>query len=123
MKNLIMAILLILSANAMADVSTYDLTLKGKQCKEGLNQQLDCDYKIGNDFHLSIGGVGQSDAGVTFIKSNFNGKYYGTFGILHGCVIVKTGIKNTTKNPFDFAFVSPINGKVYKDWESCKTGQ
>jgi hypothetical protein len=39
MKNLIMAILLMLSANAMADVSTYDLTLKGKQCKEGLNQQ------------------------------------------------------------------------------------
>ena len=109
--------------NALAEVSTYDLTLKGKQCKEGLNQQLDCDYKIGDDFHLSIGGVGQSDAGVTFIKSNLNGKYYGTFGILHGCVIVKTGTKNTTKNPFDFAFVSPINGKVYKDWESCKIGQ
>ncbi len=123
MKYLLMAILLIVSAKAIADVSTYDLTLKGKQCKEGLNQQLDCDYKIGDDFHLSIAGIGQSDAGVTFIKSNFNGKYYGTFGILHGCVIVKTGIKNTTKNPFDFAFVSPANGKVYKDWESCKIGQ
>ena len=120
-----MAILLILSAKAIADVSTYDLTLKGKQCKEGLNQQLNCDYKIGDDFHLSIAGIGQSDAGVTFMKSNFNGKYYGTFGILHGCVIVKTGIKNITKNPFDFdfAFVSPINGKVYENWESCKTGQ
>ena len=52
-----------------------------------------------------------------------NGKYYGTFGILHGCVIVKNGMKNQDKNPLDIAFVSPINGKVYKDWESCKTGQ
>lgn len=107
----------------MAEVSLYDLTLKAKQCKEGFNQQLNCDYKIGDDFHLSIAGVGQSDAGVAFMKSNFNGKYYGTFGILHGCVIIKTGIKNTTNKPFDFAFVSPINGKVYKDWESCKIGQ
>lgn len=122
-KSLMMAILLMISANAMADVSTYDLTVKGKQCKEGLNQQLDCDYKIGNDFHLSIGGVGQSDAGVTFMKSDVNGKYYGTFGILHGCVIVKNGNKSRDKSPLDNAFVSPINGKVYKDWESCKTGQ
>lgn len=119
MNRLIIATLLMISTNAVADVSTYDVTLKAKQCKEGLNQQLDCDYKIGDDFHLSIAGVGQSDAGVTFMKSNFNGKYYGTFGILHGCVIVKTGMKNTTNNPLDFAFVSPKNGKVYKDWEGC----
>ena len=122
MKYLIMAILLMVSANAMAEVTTYDLILKGKQCVDGSNQQLDCDYKIGDDFHLSIAGVGQLDAGATFMKSNFNGKYYGTFGILHGCVIVKTGMKNIIKSPLDMAFVSPKNGKVYKDWRSCEAG-
>lgn len=123
MKSLMMAILLMTSANAMADVSTYDLTVKAKQCKEGSNQRLDCNYKIGDDFHLGITAVGQSVAGVSFLKSDVNGKYYGTFGILHGCVIVKNGNKNRDKSPLDNAFVSPINGKVYKDWESCKTGQ
>ncbi len=123
MKYFLMAILLVACANAMADVSTYDLTLKGKKCKEEINQQLDCDYKIGEDFHLRSAGVGLSEAGVIFMKSNYNGKYYGTFGILHGCAIVKRGVKNTINNPFDLAFVSPINGKVYKDWESCRVGQ
>ncbi len=112
-----------ISTNAIADLSTYGITLKAKQCKEGLKQRLDCNYKIGDEFHLSIAGVGQSDAGVTFIKSNYYGEYYGTFGVLHGCVIVSKGIKNISKSPFDFAFVSPLNGKVYKDWESCKIGQ
>jgi hypothetical protein len=118
-----MAIFLIISTNGMAALSTYDLALKAKECKEGLNQRLDCNYKIGDDFHLSIAGVGQSDAGVTFIKSNYYGEYYGTFGVLHGCVIVSKGIKNISKSPFDFAFISPLNGKIYKDWESCKISQ
>jgi hypothetical protein len=123
MKYLLMAIFLIISTNGMAALSTYDLALKAKECKEGLNQRLDCNYKIGDDFHLSIAGVGQSDAGVTFIKSNYYGEYYGTFGVLHGCVIVSKGIKNISKSPFDFAFISPLNGKIYKDWESCKISQ
>ena len=123
MKYPMMAMFLIISANVMAEVSTYDLALKGKKCTEGLNQQLNCDYKIGDDFHLGITAVGQSVAGVTFLKSDVNGKHYGAFGILHGCVIVKNGNKNRDKSPLDNAFVSPINGKVYKDWESCKTGQ
>lgn len=123
MRNLIFAVLMMLSFSAFAEVSTYDQTLKGKQCKEGLNQQLNCDYKIEDDFHLGITAVGQPVAGVSFLKSDVNGKHYGAFGILHGCVIIKNGIKSRDKNPLDIAFVSPINGKVYKDWKSCKTGQ
>jgi hypothetical protein len=105
-----------------AEESTYDLILKGKKCEEANNQQLECNYKIDNDFWLSVAGVGGPDAGVTFMKSDFNGKYYGSYGMLHECVIVKTGTKNKTINPLNFAFVSPKNGKVYKDWESCKAG-
>jgi hypothetical protein len=103
--------------------TTFDLVVKGKSCNEQRTQQLDCDYKIGTQFWLSIASVGSSDAGVTFMKSDFNGKYYGTFGISHGCVIVKTGAANTTSSPFDLAFVSPRNGKVYKDWPSCQAAK
>ena len=100
--------------------STFELIVKGKSCAEQKSQQVDCDYKIGTDFWLSIAGVGNSDAGVTFMKSDFKGKYYGTFGLTHGCVVVKNGIGNKTANPFDFAFISPRNGKVYSDWQSCQ---
>ena len=119
MKKLLL--LLFLMPNlAMAEASVYDLVLKGKTCSEGRHQQLDCNYTISDDFNFSIAGVGQEDAGVAFMKSNFNGKYYATFGMLHGCVIVKASPKNKAKMFLGFAFVSPINGKIYSDWESCK---
>ena len=57
------------------------------------------------------------------MKSDFNGKYYGTVGVAHGCVVVKTGTAKTTRNPLDLAFVSPSNGKVYQDWPSCQAAQ
>jgi len=103
--------------------STFDLVVKGKSCVERKGQQIDCDYRISTDFWLSIAAVGSSDAGITFMKSDFKGKYYGTVGIGHGCVIVKTGTANTTRDPFDFAFVSPKNGKVYLDWPSCRAAR
>lgn len=102
--------------------STYDLLLQGKKCQEGYAQQIDCDYRIGDDFWLSITGVGVVDAGVTFMKSDFGGKYYGTYGLQHGCVVVKAKkLDKTTALP-DFAFVSPRNGKIYKNWQDCKAG-
>ncbi len=100
--------------------TTFDLAVKGKSCVEQSSQQVDCNYRIGKDFWLSIAAVGSTDAGITFMKSDFNGKYYGTVGVAHGCVIVKTGSGSGTRNPFDFAFISPKNGRVYRDWQSCQ---
>jgi hypothetical protein len=104
--------------------TTFDLAVKRKSCVEQSSQQVDCSYRIGKDFWLSIAAVGRTDAGITFMKSDFNGKYYGTVGVAHGCVIVKTGSGsgsgNGTRNPFDLAFISPKNGKVYRDWQSCQ---
>ncbi|MCI2284259.1 hypothetical protein L3081_13780 [Colwellia sp. MSW7] len=96
-------------------VGTYEVILEGKKCQEDDYQQLNCSYKVGKDLHIEIAGIGQEDTGIAFLKSNFNGDYYGKFGLLHGCVIVNNG------NSFsDFAFISPKNGKVYKSWENCK---
>lgn len=103
--------------------TTFDLVAKGKSCAEQRNQQLDCDYKIGSHFWLSIAAVGSGSAGIHFMKSDFNGMYYGTVGVEHGCVIVNTGTGNKTRNPLDLAFVSPKNGKVYQDWPSCQAAR
>jgi hypothetical protein len=89
---------------------------------------MDCRYKVGKDLEFTIAGIGQPDTGVTFVKSSFEGDFYASFGIQHGCVIVKRGQKAVTSqelsgpdSAFDFAFVSPKNGKVYRRWEESQT--
>ncbi len=96
--------------------NTYDETIAGKSCEEDTRQQINCTYKIGEDLEIWISGIGLSDTGVTFAKSNFEGDYYATFGMLHLCVVVKSG-RDLSQG---FAFISPKNGKVYKDWEQCR---
>lgn len=115
------AMLFTVAGSAMAQ-STYEATVRGKACSEAANQQVNCDYKIGKGFWLSIAGVGQSDAAVTFMKVDFDGQYYGTFGVMHGCVIVKPGVASKA-TPIDLAFVSPRNGKVYMTWQQCQASQ
>jgi len=107
--------------------STVDEVLKRKTCAERHDQQIDCDYFAGKDFHLTIAGVGLRDASITFATSNEEGDFYGTVGIMHGCVIVKRGRKGLDPKAgwgpgsmVDYAFISPRNGKVYSDWESCR---
>jgi hypothetical protein len=101
---------------------THDVVVSGMTCKQqGSSNSLECAYRVGRSLYFTIAGVGDPDAGITFMSSSFDGDYYATFGILHGCVIVKPG--KLQSNPFDFAFVSPRNGKVYGDWESCRAAK
>ena len=86
-----------------------------------------CEYKVGAGLHFTIDGVGEKDAGITFLRSSFDGDFYATFGVYHGCVIVKRGGDAPRYGPLvgpggpsDIAFVSPKNGKVYRSWTDCK---
>ena len=107
--------------------TTYDLTVSGKSCLEGQSQQLECNYQVGKDLHIAIAGIGQPDTSITFMKSDFDGDFYATHGLRHGCIIVKRGAKGVTAEGhevgsfFDYSFISPKNGKVYTDWEKCQT--
>lgn len=110
------------SSQVFSAPSIYELTIKGKTCQESSGQSIDCDYKVGKSLHISIAGLGQPDTGVTFMKSDFDGDFYATFGVMHGCVILKPGKKSLTPGYVPtFAFISPKNGKVYKDWEECQS--
>jgi hypothetical protein len=113
-------LLMILPTTMSAGGTAYDETLVGKSCKEAL-QQINCEYKVGKDLEFSIDGVGMPDTGITFVRANHRGDYYASFGLLHGCVIVKHGIHSELFLA-DYAFVSPKNGKVYGTWQECKTG-
>lgn len=117
MKRTFAIFLLLIFANcAMASDSTYDAVVAGKKCQEDKKQSLSCSYKVGKSLFIEIAGIGSPDTGIAFLKSNFDGDFYGKYGALHGCVII-----NSTKNILDFAFVSPKNGKVYRTWQQCKS--
>jgi hypothetical protein len=115
MKTIVAALLLLgMTSNAQTSDSTYDAVIAGKQCQEDKNQSLSCSYKVGNSLYIEIAGIGSPDTGISFLKSDYDGDYYGSYGLLHGCIIIKS-----TKNVFNFAFVSPKNGKVYITWQEC----
>ena len=115
---MISLILLLFSSQVvLAFDSTYHAVVKGKKCQEDRNQSLSCSYKVGKTLHIEIAGIGSPDTGIAFLKSDFDGDYYGKYGMLHGCIIV-----NSVKGLFAFAFISPKNGKVYKSWQKCKSG-
>lgn len=101
-------------------VSTFDVVVSGRKCQEStwVAQQLDCEYQIGKDLSITVGGIGEDDTAVTFNKVDSHGDYYATFGLMHSCVIVKPGLK--TKHFFDFAFISPRTGKVFRSWRECQ---
>ncbi len=97
--------------------SIYEIVkLTSKECKSSGNS-ISCQYKIGKLLHISIDGIGEMDTGVTFLKSDIDGDFFATYGIRHGCVIIKS-----LQRVEDYAFISPKNGKVYKDWRLCKEG-
>lgn len=101
---------------------TYDAVVKGMSRKQSsiAGLQLDCDYRVGQDLHFVIAGAGQDDAAFTVLRTaGYDGDYYATFGVLHGCVIVKPGSRSRRPALLDMAFVSPTDGKVYRTWQEC----
>src|SRR3989338_9953619 len=121
----VLAILLVVAAtNSWSAQSTYELVVAGKSCEASeTTQNIDCDYKVGKGLHFGVAGIGLPDAGVTVYSSSFDGDFYITYGLLHGCVIVKrgpdsisSGVIDGPGSMLDFAFVSPRNGKIYETW-------
>ena len=104
-------------AGAAPPMSTYDAVVAGMHCEQTSVGSLECDYHVGRSLHFGVVGVGDPDAAITFYSVSFDGDYYASVGVSHGCVIVKPG--KTSDLAAGFAFVSPRNGKVYRDWQTC----
>jgi hypothetical protein len=97
--------------------TVFSAVVAGKSCYEH-NQSYECTYRVGKSLYFVIGDIGRRDTGVTFFKADQDGDFYATFGMLHECVIVKPGRER--RGDFNFAFVSPANGRVYETWEQCQ---
>lgn len=87
-------------------------------CRQLSSGRLDCEYKVGSSLRFQISGVGQADAVVNFYHVDPAGEYVAGIAPLHGCVIVRP--TNTRPDSTSAAaFVSPTDGKVYRNWNTC----
>jgi len=118
-----MFLLLALVTNAMSAESVYDIARKGAKCeRDQRTKLLDCEYRIGKDLLISIAGVGLPMAGISFLKSDAKGDFYGAFAMWSGCVNVMQGERSGI-GMVGSAFISPMNGKVYLSWVDCKDAE
>jgi hypothetical protein len=80
-----------------------------------------CEYEIGRSLRLVIAGVGFSDASITILEvDGYDGDFYATFGIFHGCVVIKPGTKTVEAGGLPrLAFISPATGQVYRTSQEC----
>ena len=110
-------------ASAQEPNKVMEAVEAGMNCKQSsIGHDLECDYHVGRDLHFAIAGVGQSDAGISFFKVDWDGDYYAGVGVQHGCVVVQEGKRLLDKEGTilpDYAFVSPVTGKVYGTWQEC----
>jgi len=106
-------------ATAIDLQATYDAVVRGMACtQQSTTGSIECVYRIGQSLRITIAGVGEPDAGITFEGGSMEGDFYATFGIAHGCVIIKPGSKNSSAA--DFAFISPVTGRVHRTWQQCQ---
>lgn len=107
------------ASGATDSLSAYDAVARGSSCSQfdagQSGTQLNCEYTVGAGLKFDIAGVGEPDAGITVTHADgLDADYYFTYGVGHGCVIVKHG-----QGKIDMAFVSPKNGRVYHTWAEC----
>ena len=98
--------------------AAYEAVVAGMSCKQISSGRLDCDYKVGSALRFTIAGVGQSDAVVNFYQVDPQGDFMAGIAPLHGCVIVRP-TQQRADSTGSAAFVSPHDGKVYRNWNTC----
>lgn len=106
------------SAATPANNATYEAVVAGMSCKQLSSGRLDCEYKVGASLRFQISGIGQPDAVVNFHHVDPEGPFTAGIAPLHGCVIVRPN-QPRADSTGSAAFVSPNDGKVYRNWNTC----
>ena len=111
------------AASAQQARKTYDVVVSGMECRQNLQGDLECNYRVGRSLHSGIVGLGQKNPGIYFYEASMKGDYFAAFAPSHGCVIVKPGLALPQLQGLDLAFASPKNGRVYRTWQTCAEAQ
>jgi len=106
------------AAGAVTTNKTYDAVVLGMSCKQQRSGRMDCEYRVGKSLRFLIAGVGQQDVVINFFKVDVDEDYFASVAPLHGCVVV-TPASARSDTASSLAFVSPQDGKVYRNWNTC----
>lgn len=79
---------------------------------------MDCSYNVADALRFSINGIGQVDVVMSIARLDSGSAYIAGFAPLHGCVIVRPANPGPDSLA-SMAFVSPHDGKVYRNWNTC----
>lgn len=79
---------------------------------------MDCDYKVGKSLRFSVSGVGQQDVVINFLKVDSDEDFVASIAPLHGCIVVRA-THTRSDSTASLAFVSPQDGKIYRNWNTC----
>lgn len=108
------------TAPAPAPNKTYDAVIQGMSCRQQSSGRMDCEYRVGKSLRFTIAGVGQSDVVVNFLKVDVDEDFVASVAPLHGCVVIRPA-NTRADTTSQLAFVSPQDGKIYRNWNTCAT--
>lgn len=98
----------------------FDRLKQAQKCTTAFDSgQMDCDFDLGS-LHFEIADVGAPMGGVSIYKADSYNGFHLSYGVLHGCLIIKPGF-DTPAPLSDIAFVSLATGGVHRDWRACKS--
>lgn len=117
-----------LPAQPTKDGTTFDAVQNGRVCAPSQDdpRRVDCDFQVGRSLRFIVIGVGLPEGGLDFVKADYEGDYYGSTGFASRCVIISPGAATTKDQPSrakDLAYVSPVDGRVYRDLPSCRAAK
>lgn len=115
MKTLIVAGLILVSMSSYADQSLYEAINNGRDCWFDDNRGFTCKFEVGNDLKFMMVDIGGSKTMTLIEKADYeNGKYHLRVSSDHNCLMVADRASELFN---DFAYISPINAKIYR--RSC----
>lgn len=99
----------------------FELVVAGAECKQDLNNWLNCNYKVGHNLKFSIKDAGGSDQVIAFNHSDINDDYAAV--MYFGCIVVIPGKATKNHGIDDNIYVSPKNGRVYRTRQECQAAK
>ena len=124
MKPILFVLFLIaLSTSNLADARSlldkmFGLVISGTECKQDVNEELICNYRVGQNLKFSIKDAGGSDTVITFRHSDINDDYAAV--MYFGCIVVIPGFATKNHEKDDNVYISPKNGRAYRNREECQ---
>ena len=79
---------------------------------------MNCEYRVGKSLRFVVSGVGQQDVMIDFFKVDADQDYSASVAPLHGCIVVRPS-QSKSDTTANLAFVSPQDGKIYRNWNTC----